>query len=199
MKDTPRIKITKSKPGRLTRGANAAKRGALELTGATGAVRKGRKGGETDGLPSAVSPLSLLIPTPPSLNEAFGNQSSRGKGRFPTVKYKNWQAAALWRIAQQKPTRFSGPCVVLASVGRASMQADIDNRSKLLLDVLKAAGVYRDDSVVTAVAFVWGPMQATRRDEETRLLILSASQSFRMQFLPIDDARVGGWFLEEEE
>jgi len=189
----------KVKPGRLTRAANAAKRVALGTTGASGAVASGRKDSGGTALPLAVSPLSLLIPTPPSIDRAFGNQAGRGKGRYPTVAYKNWQASALWRIASQNPTRFAGPCVVLASVGRASLSADIDNRAKLLLDVLTVAGVYPDDSMATGIALVWGPIEATRRDEETRVLILSAEAPFRIQFQPIGAGRVGGWFLEEEE
>ena len=190
----------KVKPGRLTSAANAAKRVALGNTGATEAVKSGRKkvSGEA-ALPLAVSPLSLLIPTPPSIDRAFGNQAGRGRGRYPTVAYKNWQASALWRIAQQSPTHFAGPCVVLASVGRTSLSADIDNRAKLLLDVLTVAGVYPDDSMATAIALVWSPLEVTRPDEETRVLILSAETSFKIEFQPIGAGRVGGWFLEEED
>lgn len=199
MSKAPRIKSEKSKRDRLTPRANTAKRGALEFSGATGAVNSGRKDSGGTALPLAVSPLSLLIPTPPSIDRAFGNQAGRGKGRYPTVAYKNWQASALWRIAQQSPTRFDGPCVVLASVGRTSLSADIDNRAKLLLDVLTVAGVYPDDSMATAIALVWSPLEVTRPDEETRVLILSAQAPFKIQFQPIGAGRVGGWFLEEEE
>lgn len=185
-------KPRKSDTGLLTGRKLPAIKSASDTTGATGAVTTDRKGGAAI-LPVSAAPLSLVIPTPPSLNEMFGNNSKGGKGRFPKKIYKDWIGAALWNIARQQPHRFDVRCVVFAAVQRRSLSADIDNRSKPILDILKSAGIYKDDSRVTAIAFVWSLY-------ETRLLIVPATQAIRARFTPTDGSgEYGGWYFDRSE
>lgn len=141
------------------------------------------------------APLTLELPTPPSVNECFGEHGGgKGRrGRHETRVYLDWQGHALWRIAAQKPHRFDCPVLVFGSVDRMNASADIDNRIKPILDILKTAGVYADDKLVTAPAFVWAPT----RNGMTRLLIVPACQSVRVTFHPANETgATGGWFLE---
>ena len=146
------------------------------------------------------APLVLELPTAPSVNDCFGEHGGGGgrRGRHDTKAYKDWKGHALWRLKMQRPTRIASPCVVFGSVDRMSGSADIDNRIKPTLDILKTAGVYADDSLVTGVAFVWAPT----RNGMTRLLIVPAT-ALRAIFHPANETgATGGWFLEplsEEE
>lgn len=191
-------KTQKSFAGQLTARATSSIGGGLGvIAGATGAVTSGRKSGAV-ALPVATAPLSLIIPTPPSLDAMFGNQKGKGKGRYPTPLYKNWQIMAAQMIMRQAPKRFDAPVVILAQINRKSTQADIDNRPKAVLDILKTVGVYSDDKIVTGIAFIWGPTIAT-----SRLLVVPAQGVFKIQFHPYDETgSLGSWFLlgnEEEE
>lgn len=139
-------------------------------------------------------PTILELPTPPSVNECFGEHGGgKGKrGRHETRKYQDWKGHALWRLRMQKPPRFDGCVVVFGSVDRMNGNADIDNRIKPTLDILKTAGLYGDDSQVTGVAFVWAPT----RNAMTRLLIVPAA-TLQATFHPANETgATGGWFLE---
>lgn len=146
------------------------------------------------------TPLILELPTAPSINDCFGEHGGGGgrRGRHDTKVYKDWKGHALWRLKMQRPARIATPCVVFGSVDRMSNAADIDNRIKPTLDILKTAGVYSDDSLVTGVAFVWAPT----KNGMTRLAIVPAT-SLRAIFHPANETgATGGWFLEplsEEE
>lgn len=99
----------------------------------------------------------------------------------------------LREIARSKPVRFEVPVVVFGSIKRVSHAADIDNRTKPVLDILKTAGIYKDDSIVTGIAFVWN-MSATR------LLIVPAQNRFEVIFHPYDDTgALGAWFYKNPE
>lgn len=173
----------------LTRRKLPAIDTASDTTGATGAVTTDRKGGAAP-LPVRAAPLSLLMPTPPSLNDCWGNNKNKGgKGRFKTKVYKDWIGAAKWNIARQDPHRFDVPVVVFGAIRREASNADIDNRSKPTLDILKTAGIYPDDSKVTAIAFTWSLT-------ETRLLIVPATQTFRVRFIGTNSGEYGGWYLD---
>lgn len=139
--------------------------------------------------------LSLVLPTPPSLNDCFGNHGAgKGKrGRHDTKVYRDWKGHALWRLKMQPLVRFDCPVIVFGSVDRMNGSADIDNRIKPTLDILKTAGVYGDDSQVTSPVFVW----ASSRNGMTRLLIVPANQTLRAIFHPAtENGATGGWFLE---
>lgn len=189
-------KSTKVNAARLTGRKLPAIRIASGSTGAAEAVSPGRKGGEVaaSSLPLATSPLSLVIPSPPSLNDMFVTNKGGGRGRHHSKFYKEWQHATQWQIARQSPTRFVEPVVILASIQRKSLAADIDNRSKAVLDILKTCGIYRDDSLATGIAWVWGLASATR------ILIIPAQKKFSITFSP-DSANGshGGWYLKNSE
>lgn len=183
-------KKTSSFARQLTAEATSSIARRSGISGAMGAITSGRTGGAVC-LPIATAPLSLVIPTPPSLNDMFGNNTKGGRGRFPTKLYKDWQLMAGHQIARQSPTRFEKPVVILAQIARVAANADIDNRPKPILDMLKTAGVYKDDRLVTGIAFIWGV-----RTNASRLLVIPAQSAFDVRFNPYTDSgNVGGWFL----
>jgi Holliday junction resolvase RusA-like endonuclease len=105
---------------------------------------------------SSPVPAALFsIPAPPSVNAMYRNLA--GKGRVKTKTYSDWRAAAITFIRSQRVKNVSGPAVVLVAVERHSLQADIDNRNKAILDLMVAAGVLNDDSDVTAILSTWAP------------------------------------------
>lgn len=166
------------------------------LAGATEATPPDRNSGEAG--EASTSPLILSIPTPPSLNNIFGSHAlANGKSvRHETKSYIDWQGSALWRLNQQKPKPFQKPVVIFGACDRMAANADIDNRIKPILDVLKTFGLYADDNMVTGVAFVWAPT----RNGMTQLLIAPAQQMLRAYFHPANqNGATGGWFVAPNE
>lgn len=99
--------------------------------------------------------LVLNLPFPPSLNNLFVNV--RGKGRVPSVRYKNWRERATQAMWGQRMIAFSGP-VEIHIVYEDAGQADLDNLSKGLIDHLVHHRLIYDDSrkIVRKVTLEWG-------------------------------------------
>lgn len=134
------------------------------------------------------STVDLVLPAPPSVNEAFRNVP--GKGRVKTKVYDAWHSHASWRIRLQKPGTIIGNVMLLIGVERISERADIDNRIKLILDVLVSQKVITDDRYVTAFAACWQPSA----NKIARVSILPV-QALTLAFHPSPDGASGGWFL----
>lgn len=144
---------------------------------------------------STAPPLFLTCTTPPSVNETLINGGRGKKGRTAAKRYDEWKRRALWELTSQKLHAFACPVLVFVAVDRMNERADIDNRLKPLLDILKRVGVYRDDSLVTGIAAAWGPTKLT----QTRVAIVPAV-AVRAIFQPSDQVgATGGWFLEPPE
>ena len=147
--------------------------------------------------PSSVggAPIYLTIPVPPSLNVAFSNRpGTGGRGRMLSKIANDWIRNAKVAIHLQSPGHISGPVIVVMNVERKSSLADIDNRTKLVFDLLKKAGVIDDDRFITAHATAWSPL-ASR--EEICLAILPAER-LAITFYPSDSiGAVGGWIIED--
>lgn len=136
--------------------------------------------------------LFLECTTPPSVNETLINGGRGKRGRTAARKYDEWKRRAMWELSAQKIHAFKCPVLVFVAVDRMNDRADIDNRLKPLLDILKRVGVYRDDSLVTGVAAAWAATQSVK----TRVAIVPAV-SVRAIFQPTDAiGATGGWFLE---
>lgn len=91
--------------------------------------------------------FSVEIPVPPSVNAAFFNRvSGRGRGRVKTKAYRDWLVAAGWTVRAAVPAtdKVQGPFRISINLP-ASMNGDIDNRVKGILDLLVACERVDDD------------------------------------------------------
>lgn len=87
----------------------------------------------------------IHLPFPPPLSACFTNVP--GKGRVPTSRYKKWTEEALWTIRAQKPRKHEGEVSVSVGLVAPDKRArDADNTLKATMDILKKAGVIKDDS-----------------------------------------------------
>lgn len=158
-----------------------------------------------------VSQIFLAVPIPPSVNDALGNSpkkrvGKKGKkgaqrGRFYLQPARDWLKEALRLVKEQAPGTISGHVVVVTNIERDSLRADIDNRVKMLLDMIVKAGVIEDDRFVTAVAPCW----TDRRDSRSLAFvsIISAEAPITLTFQPSSKSgAVGSWTvapIQEEE
>lgn len=88
-------------------------------------------------------PVVFTLTPPPSVNELFGQAS--GRKRFMSAEYKAWTRTALWELKALKIEPVTAPFYIeifYEDVGRF----DLNNRDKAVLDVLKKAGIIKDDS-----------------------------------------------------
>lgn len=92
---------------------------------------------------------------PPSANHAYANVT--GRGRVATKALRTWKKDGGWAIALQKTGTFSGDVDIEIKVRRGHRQkrADIDNRTKAMLDLLVAHHVIKDDHFVRSVKTSW--------------------------------------------
>lgn len=146
-------------------------------------------GGE---LSPSLSPITLTLPTPPSVNKLFRNV--RGVGRVKSRAYKDWIGHAGWVLRSQRPGRISGRVVIVLSVEQAGPMSDIDNRVKALFDLLVAHSVIDDDRFVVGFCIAWAPSG----NGLARLMILPAA-SLDFTFRLAGDGAHGGWFLQQNE
>ena len=141
------------------------------------------------------SSAAFTIPTPPSANNLFRNIP--GKGRVKSRHYEDFVRMAVAAIRRQAVPHLAGHVIAIFGVERMSVQADIDNRLKAMLDAIVEAGVIEDDSLVTAIAISWLP--SANGMSHVRLL---PTQRLDVTFHPSQDATSGGWFpsgIQQEE
>lgn len=106
---------------------------------------------------AALSPQGFLVGRiwlshpPPSLNNAFVNV--RGKGRVPSKAAVAWKKAARADIMLQRPALIRSGAIIKPGRRWAceihlplTLKGDIDNRVKLLVDVLGEMQITPDDS-----------------------------------------------------
>lgn len=143
-----------------------------------------RQGAAVGVMPAAVA---FTLPTPPSTNALFKNLPR--KGRVRTGAYDDWLGFALTAIRLQQVAPIAGRVVAVLGVERMSLQADLDNRLKAVLDVIVKSGIIDDDTLVTAIAAAWLP----HSNGLTHVQLLSAQQ-LDLQFRPSPDRASGGWY-----
>jgi crossover junction endodeoxyribonuclease RusA len=85
--------------------------------------------------------VTLNLPLPPSTNNLFVTIPK--KGRVRSQDYCRWHKRAFDELTAQKAGKVKGRFSIVISVGRIKRRADVDNRSKAILDLL--AGVVTDD------------------------------------------------------
>lgn len=135
--------------------------------------------------PTNPAPVSLYLPVPPSVNQAYKNTK---RGRSKTKEYDHWLQYAYTSVRLQNVDKVKGRCVVVIGVERKSLAADIDNRIKLAIDALVTANVIDDDRFVTAIAITWLP-------EANQLchIQIFPIQPLGLQFHPSSDGATGAW------
>jgi crossover junction endodeoxyribonuclease RusA len=102
----------------------------------------------------------ITLPFPPSTNNLFKNI---GKGRARTAAYNAWINEALWMVKAQRPASVTGRFTFEMLVQRPDKRArDIDNLTKPVLDLLKKAGVIRDDSDAKRIVLEWSDDAPTK-------------------------------------
>ena len=97
---------------------------------------------------SASSAIVLRLAKPFSTNAMYRAFSRGGKGGLTTIKtkaYRDWQSQALGLIATQKWKPIDGAFGLQVKVPKDT-RCDLDNCIKSASDVLRAAGVIKDDS-----------------------------------------------------
>ena len=110
--------------------------------------------------------VTLFLPFPPSVNEAFGNNKrGRGKGRYKTAKYKAWlKEADAWVLKQRAEKTIGTPVMgpyeahMTFSVAKRRWNSDLSNRIKVAEDYLKRAELIEDDSKCENLNATWGPV-----------------------------------------
>jgi crossover junction endodeoxyribonuclease RusA len=111
--------------------------------------------------------VTLFLPFPPSVNEAYGNnKSGKGKGRYPTTKHKAWLAEADACFMEQKAAKTVGTPVIgpyeafmVFDETRRRWNSDLSNRIKVAEDSLKRFKLIEDDSKCDKLTVTWGPVQ----------------------------------------
>jgi Holliday junction resolvase RusA-like endonuclease len=149
-----------------------------------------------------VPPVSLTMPMPPSVNNAFktvrrkrrneSGQVTEVLARALTEAAQTWKDEALWRIRIQRPPLVTGPVVIVWGFERAAtmLSADASNRIKLAEDALVSAGVIEDDRFVVGGAFSWLPPSSGL----CHCLVIPA-RSITLTFQPAHECAAGGWIL----
>ncbi len=99
--------------------------------------------------------LTLYLPRPPSLNNAYSN-SQRG-GRRKSAKARAWETEALWEIKRQWPGAIGGKTWLTYYFERPERgpAPDLGNLEKLTTDVLVSAGVIDDDRHAHGIELYW--------------------------------------------
>ena len=100
--------------------------------------------------------IRFSVPVPPSVNAAYRNTTPAERARNPggtrkkTKAYKEWQNAAGWRIAQQRPGFMNCYCAMSVWVPLARNR-DLDNVQKLTQDLCVYMHILADDSQIDEV------------------------------------------------
>lgn len=112
--------------------------------------------------------MTLELPYPPSVNEAYGNnKSGKGRGRYLSKKYKAWLKEADAMFLQQKAEKTVGTPIVgkyeafmVFDETRRRWNSDLSNRIKVAEDSLKRFKLIEDDSKCEKLTVTWGPSPA---------------------------------------
>jgi|SRR5271166_1761446 len=83
--------------------------------------------------------ITIELPLPPSANHAYFNVP--GKGRRPSAKHAEWKREAGWLIKLARLTPLPTGRYSFSLLLPAMMYGDVDNRVKLVLDLLGPRGM----------------------------------------------------------
>lgn len=143
--------------------------------------------------------IRLQLPAPPSVNKSMLNART-GRVMHPNVRA--WRKTCAWMIKAAGQGRIDGRVAVAINVERINAHADIDNRVKLLLDLLVRERVIDDDRHVVAVSAAWST-EARRHAEPTAEIIVlpapPAGAPIPFVLYPTAPGVRGGWFIPAPE
>lgn len=95
-----------------------------------------------------------LTAFPPSTNNLYRNL--RAGGRVKTARYKQWLTAMHLQIAAARAPIFTRPVAVRYTFARPDRRRrDLGNLEKPVSDLLVAAGVLADDSLIHMIHLEW--------------------------------------------
>jgi Holliday junction resolvase RusA-like endonuclease len=112
------------------------------------------------------------LPFPPSTNNLFRNA---GKRRIKTDHYTRWITEAGWTLANQRPTRLSGPYALALTLHPPTRSArDLDNFIKAVSDLLVAHEVIDGDHLARRIVLKWSDIAPAKPGSVT--ITLEAAQ-----------------------
>lgn len=98
--------------------------------------------------------VSVDLPIPPSVNDAFASRAGGGPQTMKTAAYRFWMKAVLDEHGHgERLPRLPPGCYGLMLELPGAMRGDIDNRIKLASDVLvnENLGIVEDDGFMSAI------------------------------------------------
>lgn len=103
-----------------------------------------------------MTPINL--PLPPTSNTMWRRVGNR---TLLSKKYRQWKEEAAWALnaSNPNPRRWFKPVMVDITCRRPSLNCDIDNRIKPILDLLEATGLVSNDRLVVEVRARWGDVE----------------------------------------
>ena len=104
------------------------------------------------GMPKFATVEYTLSSVPPSVNHAFYNRKSGGRGK--SHEYKKWRVIAGWDIQNQVPKHVAGWFGVDIRIGTDLFTGDLDNRIKGILDVLVDMMIVEDDRKMWEISVI---------------------------------------------
>ena len=104
--------------------------------------------------------LVLTLPMPPSVNTMFANNKGKGRGRYPTKRYKDWKFKTALAVAgTQRPEPLDGDVRVLCTFGPRDKRRDLDNCLKAIGDFLQEHTYIVNDSQIVEWNAKWGEVE----------------------------------------
>ncbi len=99
--------------------------------------------------------ITLHLPMPPSVNQAYRNVP--GVGRVKTDAARKYEGVVLATLMAHRPRikTITGDVAVSVAFGPRNRRRDLDNLLKLPLDAVVKAGVIEDDSRIVALRARW--------------------------------------------
>ncbi len=98
----------------------------------------------------------FYLPFPPSANTAYPT-NFKTKKRFKSKKYQEWLNVCLSEIGIHAPVLVTGRVVCIYTFGRPDKRRrDVENYVKPVSDLLVAAGIIEDDSLIDKLTIQWG-------------------------------------------
>lgn len=102
-----------------------------------------------DPLQGTPAPLSILLPWPLSTNKLWrAVRMGRSRiGNILSAEARDWKKEATVMLSQQSPRMFHCPVEITIALSAPTRRAfDLDNRTKIILDLLVSCAVIQDDS-----------------------------------------------------
>lgn len=101
--------------------------------------------------------ISIVLPTPPSVNQMYINAGRRMTGKTASPKYADWKIAAGELIHEQRGNWKieTGPCDLKMFIERKKVRADLSNFLKAVEDALVNEKIIKDDSLIQSIYVAW--------------------------------------------